>query len=509
MGTSNRKQILEQGALQKKQQKAEQKAAAARKAKTKKTVITALVIAFAVILVGLVVFSILNDNGVLMRNTVVASTEHHRVDQAMFSYFTYNAYQNFYNTYYYYLSYFGLDPNQSLKTQYTDNAKTVTWYSYFQTTALENLKPILVYAEAATASGMSLEAEDVAEIDATMDALKQAADTGGYPLSVYITNMFGSGVKAKDVRRSMELSQLAIKYETQLEATFSFTDEEIDAELLKNGKDYKTVDYVTYSVVADTSKLDNTSETYQADLAALYENTKKQAEVLAATGTEEAFTAWVRNYLTTVVYAGAENAEESIAKAMDSLKVSDAGYKEDDEFLKNSFATDAAVGYSRVDDSTAGTYKVSMLVKLPYADERPSTATVFDLAVPADGDKDAATRAGEFLAKFREGGADEAAYDAIAKELNISVYKYQDLSSTATSLSDQVMEWAYAADRKAGDASVVTVGETSHLVYVSALSDEPTWKATVRSALEAEALEAAYHELEGQYPVKVNSRAIK
>ena len=208
------------------------KVAAAPIAKKKKGVpgwlysFIAIVIAVAVL--ASVVGGILSSNGIFMRMTTVMSTQNHKVTSNMMTYFFNSNIQTFYSDYSTYLSsgYFSVDLSQPLKNQEFGKAKTEgatvydalflgsftgTWYDYFMETTKTQVREMLVYAEEATARGITLDDADKAAIESEITAISTYATIYQYTTDSYISMYYGDGVRETDIRDALELSALANK----------------------------------------------------------------------------------------------------------------------------------------------------------------------------------------------------------------------------------------------------------------------------------------------------------
>ena len=211
---------------------------------------------------------ILSTNGVFMRYNSAVSSENYRISGNMMAYFYQTQYQNFYSSYSDYMSYFSLDTSKSLKEQQFGDTTTGygyetqflgefdgTWFDYFMNAATEQAKQILIYCEEADARGISLNDEDMAEIQTALDTIESTATTYGYSTNSYVSTMYGTGVKISDVKKAMELSYLAEKcmIDIQDEIEAGITEGDIISTYTDNKLDFNVIDYTyyTFSVTYD------------------------------------------------------------------------------------------------------------------------------------------------------------------------------------------------------------------------------------------------------------------
>ena len=225
--------------------------AKAVKASGKKTDKTTLwvTIVIAVLVIGAIALSFFASSGVVARNTVLISSDNYDVDANMITYYENQVLSNVFNQYFsYYYQYFYSGDYQRAYNAAQQAIAGQTLKSYYSS-AIENLKEILVLCEAAKAEGMTLETEDIETVDATMEQYKDV-----------VTQTFGAGVKAGDIRKAIELQVLASKYYnayTEKESD-AVTAEDISAFIEENKANFYVVDYLSaeLSVLSDDYKDD-------------------------------------------------------------------------------------------------------------------------------------------------------------------------------------------------------------------------------------------------------------
>ena len=215
-----------------------------------------MLIAVAVILVASMALAFIQSSGILLRAPSAFKSENFEITGAMMQYLLRTEYNSFYSQYYYYMSYLTLDVSKPLKDQKfgTSSLQSAllgefdgTWFDYFWQKAETQAKQALVYCEAALASGVKLEKEDYENIDKAMDAIKAQAKAYNYPSTkAYIYALYGEGIKKSDVRKMLEMSELAAKYyELETEKIMnSLTDDKVEEFFEKNKSDYYKADYI-------------------------------------------------------------------------------------------------------------------------------------------------------------------------------------------------------------------------------------------------------------------------
>ena len=251
------------------------------KKKTPKWVGVLVTSLIAVIILASITLGTLNSSGVFKRNTSVVKTEHFEVNGTMMEYYFNDKYQYYISqmAYYIQLGYVNLDTSKSLKTQ--QQSSGTTWFDYFMDLTVTDVSNILARCEAAYKEGITLDAEEKANVKAYVDSIystaKQYADAYGLTVKGYMTSTYGKGVTKKDIIKAEELVALADKYQETLYNRFkdAITADDINKYYDEHSDDYITADYLSYKfeVTKETVK----ESDYKGDTAA-FEAAKKAAE---------------------------------------------------------------------------------------------------------------------------------------------------------------------------------------------------------------------------------------
>jgi len=325
---------------------------AGKKQSTYKTWVGTLIVVLVLLaLIAVVVFSTLNSNGTFTRHKVMLSSEHYEITVADMSYLVYMQYENFVDTYGNtgYMSYIRGSGGQGLVTgtplrdqiysqttdETTGEAVTVTWFDYFSKSALASAKELLSLCEGAHYYGITLDDEDQANIQKTLDTLEYYGEITGYGTNGYLRNMYGKGVRLSDVRHMLEMTTLASKYLKigQQQAKASVTESVIDSKYENNRAQYE--DRVDYMSVTFTTKFkiaieegDNASPDPAAENAENYEqyvNTQQKytdrVNALAACADEEAFRALLKTYFKEDILAEDNTLDDAEADTQAEAKV--------------------------------------------------------------------------------------------------------------------------------------------------------------------------------------------
>ncbi len=293
MGKGNREK------LRKAHASAETESVFTKNKKTKKEspawVSTLVVILIAALLVSSIALTVISEGGYMLRWTKVIGGDKYNVTGTMMSYFFYTGYNNFLGIYGGYAAYTGLDTSTSLKNQ-TYMESEDTWFDYFMDEAISQAEKIVLYCEEAEQRGIKLDDEDYLTVDSFFEGLRTNAAENNMTLVGYISALYGTGVKAKDVRRALEMSQLAAKCsETVLDELENTIDKEtVDSYYDDNKTDFWTASFLYYEFSVSEEGEDG-DQTYD------FEAEKKRIDAIAgellATGGEEAFRKHVAEYV--------------------------------------------------------------------------------------------------------------------------------------------------------------------------------------------------------------------
>ena len=401
---------------------------------------TLLTIVITVAILGGVALSLLSSNGVFGRMDTIVRSENYKVNANMMAYFFYTNYNDFYSNY---SSYLGdmLDTSVSLKEQNyseaTETTPAVTWYDYFMDQTVESVKSMLYYCEEADALDVTLDKEDLAQIEEAIDTIAMTASTNGYSTNAYIATIYGPGVQVSDVRKAMTYSTLASKCMNHISLLLEekITDDRISETYGKDKRAYNVVDYTYYTF----------SVSY-TDIA---------KEVLGENYTE----AELNENKNTVLEAYKAAIQEAKDKA-DALKSDDAVSVSD--FEKAIFTHEATKSF----ETTYKTKTVADEDKPSDADlETIKAAMIEEVVAEVMGDKiteDAAKDNKAYGVEVTEAYATTINSVKTAVTTAVSTVKKSNTVDKAYySESSDAMTWAFAEERGVGDTTVIRTGDGS------------------------------------------------
>ena len=183
--------------------------------KNTKLITTITTIAVSLLLVGCILLSVVVNTGIVLRTQTAAKTDNYSVSGTVMSYLIYSQAQQMVALYQQY----GIDYSISdvLNSSFDSMAEST----------LTQVKQMLVLCEYAKANGIELSAEDQEAIDSYMASIDEAAASNFYSTASYIKLMYGNGVNASDIRKSLELNYLS-------NAAYEVLEKELEAKILKS-----------------------------------------------------------------------------------------------------------------------------------------------------------------------------------------------------------------------------------------------------------------------------------
>lgn len=444
---------------------------------SKSLIITICVILCAVLVIGLTVYTNLENNGTVLRMKTAAESENFKISGAQYAYFFGTQYQSYYT----YLSYFGVDTSKSLKSQDCSMVEG-SWYDYFVATTENYISELLALCEGAKAAGISLDKSDNETIDAQLEELETAAKQAGYSVNTYLAAMFGAGVNKSDVKKCMELSALASKYYAQFNDGLTYTDEQIETYYNENQSTFDGVDIYRENIYASAFAEKDEEGNPVADSAESSKAAKEYAETLAAASSENDFISGIKAYEKDyngadddTASAAAENAFGRHVLASSIASVSDWA-----------FSAKAGDTYVYGEDG-ATTYTVYYLVKSAYRDET-KTRAVRHILFSNDNYEDS-SKADEVYAEWESAGFTEEKLIELANTYtddtgtkeNGGLYENISIGDTVAGFDD----WVFDSSRKSGDHGIVETTYGWHIVYYVGEGDSASWMESVISTLKS------------------------
>ncbi len=499
MGRASR---IKRESVESRRQMADQRqkeATAKKKVETRKKILGWCAGILAILLIASVLgYNRFVNSGYMMRNTVSVSTENYKVDNTILSYFFFTQYQGFMSRYGDYATYFGLDTSKSLKTQVCSmTGDGSSWFTYFMNNALSELETVLLYCEEANARGITLDDEDYANIEESINLIKAEAKSQGMSASTFIKSLYGRGVAENDVRRALELTSLYVKCYNVLAEEFTYGEADYDNYVKENPHNLLRVSYST--VALGINEKTGVTADVLADFKARLEAAENRAD----------FDGILFDYLKNYAYKDSteEMTDSAIREEIAGYESTNVKYS-DTDFMKWAVASDRQVDdvYVVTDEKgeSVNAYILTATAELPQYDSVNVRHIL--LTAATYGTLDAAkAKAEALLTEWKEGAATAESFGELAAENSEDSAEnglYTDV------LKDTMVEtfndWIFAEDRKIGDTGIIESDYGIHVMYMEGYG-QTAWKVDADAALKTDAFEAARKSMEENYKINVDS----
>lgn len=499
--------------------------------KAKKVIGKVVAIVLAVVVCLAAVYGIFNFFGIPQKVLTAAKIGDERVTVAKYNFYYMDMYLNTYNQSQSYDSqygagygamYTGYDSSKTpMEQEYPGTledfeGESATWADYFRVQSLKYLQTYLAYAKLAKEAGMTLDEDELADIDEQVESIRSSAESNDYSLDRYLTKIYGKGVNEKLLREVMEERQLAYKYaqQKQEDVKTGVTDAQIEEEYTANPAEYALVTLNGFVVSADTSAIadDATDDEKTAATEAAMADAKAKAEGYAAkVNSAETLLEQAKAYNSTATEASVklEDVTGTTLASTFSQAASDWAY-----------AAERAVGDVTVVETSKG-YAVLYMAVLPHKDmSKPVDVRhiliQFDTTTDESGNTVALTSAekeayyqqaqaiyNQFLENPTEENFATLANnnsDDTGSNTNGGLYEDVHVGDMVTAFND----WCFDPNRKPGDSGIIETNYGYHVMYYVGNDNEETWKSTVRSTLASDALSAFDDEIVNGETYKIN-----
>lgn len=245
--------------------------------KNTKLITTITTIAISLLLVGCILLSVVVNTGIVLRTRTAAKTDNFSVSGTVMSYLIYSQAQQMVALY------------QQYGLNYTLADVLSQSFDSMAESTLDQVKQMLVLCEYAKANGIELSAEDNEAIDAYMASIDEAAASNLYSTASYIKLMYGNGVNASDIRKSLELNYLSNAAYEAIEAKLEaeITEDTINKYVEENVDLFYMADYLTYTYTAELTPAGaeatvEETQAYEAEKATMAALAEKLAAVKSA-----------------------------------------------------------------------------------------------------------------------------------------------------------------------------------------------------------------------------------
>ncbi|MBR7142151.1 MAG: peptidylprolyl isomerase [Clostridia bacterium] len=465
--------------------------------------LNAVVVVLVVATVLVMLWGVLNSQGVPHKLFNAVKVGDVGISVLEYNYYYETALQNFYNQYYSIIGYLGIDFNKSFKKQDSGwGEEGGTWDDYFKELTNGYVSEAVVLSEAAKAKGMTLNEENKAEIEKTLEENRKAAQSNQISLKQFYAMYYGSGMNEKVLRNLMERQYLAAQYVDELLESYQYSDQQIKDYYTEHADDMDYFNYMKYSF-SIAAPQGNTDEEKKAWVDAV----KAKAQEMCDKVTDRASFAALA-----VEYTEDETKKED-------YEDEDACYK---HLLKSSVGVNEEEWVVSADrkngDKTvvSGESTVDVILFLGRERESYKTVGVRHILISANmtattaeataAKEEAKAKAEALLAKFKENGGTEEAFIALVADNTDDEASIEDgglYEKFAKGYMTEAFDaWAYDETRKKGDSAVVESDLGYHVMYFSDYGEE-YWKVQARAAKQNEDYGAHLKELQEAAPLKV------
>lgn len=470
---------------------AKQRREAAQERKEKRK--TQLYIGAAAVVAVLIAALLFWDGGTIQKTATAVTVGSKKYSAVDVDYYYYSQYNNMIS----YASYYGLDPDVSLKEQEAYDG--TTWYDYLCNGAKASLTNVSMLAQEAEAAGYEISEAGQANIDDAMAQLEEVTEQYGVSPDYYLKQMFGRYMTKGRYKKILTEYYYAYDYEDYKTESFEVTDDAINDYYQENKDTMDTYDlkawYIDASVPAEQDEDGNDVEPTEEQIEAAVKGAKANAEDL-----EKA------------MKAGDAKAEEAAAKKADAADRSAAAGSAVNSYTYGEWAmsADRKAGDITVVESSAGSdedktiqgyyvvrfngrkrddyHPVNVRNILIYADEEETEDEDAEITYDYGAAK---TAAEDVFVKFQGTDGTEDDFAALTEEnsddastnMNGGINK----SVNHGEFDDAVDQWIFDASRKAGDVEIIK-DETNHgyqIVYFVGEDELTAWQQTAKSAIQS------------------------
>lgn len=401
-----------------------------------------------------------------------------KISEEMFTYFFNAYYRYFIEAYSDSFENMGLDPAKSLSSQ--RHSDKYTWHQYMVAQVYDQLEDLIILADAAEDAGMKITKEDKKEIDGQLAAYYEYAEAEGMTTEQYIVKAFGEGVTVDIMRSAIELRFLANKYYDKLWSGYEFSEEDCLKHYDENKNNFVHFDCLQITV------------------------DPKYVDSLKACTDEESFTEEMRKAITETNFMGDyERFSDYIEDLLLKKRCNRMNYNPNVSLGKWVVKEERKAYDIHTKEESTGMVTVTMVLptndpgavsEILYRDDEPVKNLkyiVFEDSADTEGKVKAET-----IYKNWQEDPTEARFDELLGEYNGAVAN----EIVRSQFNDQVNDWIFDSERKAGDTAVIPVSGGAYLVYM--LEDgDPSWMVDVKAELREESYQKDLEALLEKYPV--------
>lgn len=235
-------------------------------------------------------YTVSDEEVIAAADTVVATMGDLELTNAQLQVYYWMEVQSFLNNYGGYISYFGLDPQQSLDTQVCTMVDTGTWQQFFLKSALESWQNYQSMAAEADAMGHKMDEDGIKFIEEMPAQMEEQALANGFADGkAMLAYNVGAGAEIEDYVHFMRLYHRGYSYFVDTCAEFAPTEEEIsqyfadhEQELADQGITKDTVEVDVRHILIAPQLEEGQTDASQASEEAWIAAEQKAQEILDA-----------------------------------------------------------------------------------------------------------------------------------------------------------------------------------------------------------------------------------
>lgn len=488
--------------------------------------------AIGIVAAIVVIILLVYNSGILVKSQTAATVGEEEYSVAQVSYYYQTIANNMASQAQQYQAFgvdYGYDTSLSPSEQYYNEEEGVTFADYFLDSALEELQRVTILCHEAEAAGYTLSAEGEEAIDSNLNYLTMYSTQNHVSEASYLKMLYGSYMTKSLFKELLTDSVLADEYAAEKAASFTYSDQELESYYEENADALDSYSYRFCYIYADTEtttdEAGNTVEPTEEETAAAMDEAKAKADSMIAqiqSGTD--FNTAAQAYVdesSAESYSDPEynHKTEVLGSALDStfsqwmmeagrtsgeltaIEVPDTGYCVV-QFLSRDKGENSYQTMS---------YRSILVMAETTASEDGSDAAPTEEQVAA-----AQEQAQALLDQWEDGAATADSFAALAAENSADETTRENggLTENANrdSLSADLSAWLFAADRKAGDATVLeytdsTGAVTGYQVVYADSFGEIRWKYQAANALRSADYEDWYAQVQEGYPAALTDKA--
>ena len=451
-----------------------------------------------ILLIAVILFL---DSGFLYKNTTALTIGDQKYSPAEVNYYYANEYITTANQYGNYASAFGLDTSTGLSgLDKQDNPMgDGTWKDTFLDSAKNTMVQMKALTDYAKANDISLDEEDLANVDASFEGLDDYARAQGFAgADAFFAVNYGTGVNQKIVRQATMDQTLASKAYNAVYDQTEYTAEELEEYYQSLDGSRDVYDYAYYHVDAAVA------EGEDAPSEAAMTEARAEADAIVYAYKDGADIEDLQERFAVAVDTDELGREPTVASGRTIASVPAA--------FSDWLSADRQAGDVTVADDDSGCYVALFLSR---SDNHYNTVNVRHILIKAEAGEDgsysdeakaaARARAEEILAQWQAGDKTEESFAALAEE-----YSEDTGSNTNGGLYENVYRGQMVeefdafcfGDRKSGDVAIV-YGDNGnyagyHVIYF--VGEGPLYSEVIaRSAKLSEDMSQWLTDLTSQY----------